>query len=102
MNPNVATALIFYIHTKTTLISYNGFLSSLFSYLSAGIIHASDENPQALSSDMQADKVVLLEFRDHSHFKHFFSQSDYIEAAKIRDAASTISATVFERFEMPK
>ena len=49
-----------------------------------------DENPQALSSDMQADKVVLLEFRDHSHFKHFFSQSDYIEAAKIRDAASTI------------
>ena len=66
------------------------------------IIHASDETPQALSSDMQADKVVLLEFRDHSHFKHFFSQSDYIEAAKIRDAASTISATVFERFEMLK
>jgi len=51
---------------------------------------------------MQADKVVLLEFRDQSHFKHFFSQIDYIEAAKIRDAASTISATVFERFEMPK
>ena len=66
------------------------------------IIHASDKEPQALSPDMQADKVVLLEFRDHSHFKHFFSQIDYIEAAKIRDAASTISATVFERFEMPK
>ena len=66
------------------------------------IIHASDEKPQALSPDMQTDKVVLLEFRDHSHFKHFFSQIDYIEAAKIRDAASTISATVFERFEMSK
>ena len=66
------------------------------------IIHASDEKPQALSPDMQADKVVLLEFRDHSHFKNFFSQIDYIEAAKIRDAASTISATVFQRFEMPK
>ena len=66
------------------------------------IVHASDEEPQALSPDMQADKVVLLEFRDHSHFKNFFSQTDYIEAAKIRDAASTISATVFERFEMPK
>jgi len=65
------------------------------------IIHASDEKPQALSPDMQADKVVLLEFRDHSHFKHFFSQPDYMEAAKIRDAASKISATVFERFKMP-
>ena len=64
------------------------------------IIHASDEEPQALSPDMQVDKVVLLEFRDHSHFKHFFSEVDYVEAAKIRDAASTISATVFERFEM--
>ena len=66
------------------------------------IIHASDQEPHALSPDMQADKVVLLEFRDYSHFKHFFSQTDYIEVAKIRDAASTISATVFERFEMPK
>ena len=66
------------------------------------IIHATDVEPEALTQDMQADKVVLLKFRDHSHIKHFFSQADYIEAAKIRDAASTISATVFERFEMPK
>ena len=50
---------------------------------------------------MKADKVVLLEFKDRDHFKHFFSQADYIEAAKVRDAASSISATVFERFEMP-
>ena len=66
------------------------------------IIHASDEAPMPLSPDMKADKVVLLEFRDQAHFKHFFSQADYVEAAKIRDAASTISATVFERFKMPR
>ena len=65
------------------------------------IVHASDNAPQALSPDMKADKVVLLEFKDRDHFKHFFSQADYIEAAKVRDAASSISATVFERFEMP-
>ena len=65
------------------------------------IIHASDNAPQPLSSDMKADKVVLLEFKDQAHYKHFFSQADYMEAAKIRDAASTISATVFERFKMP-
>jgi len=65
------------------------------------IIHASDDEPRSLSPDMKADKVVLLEFKDSDHFKHFFSQPDYMEAAKIRDAASTISATVFERFEMP-
>ena len=65
------------------------------------IIHASDEAPLALTPDMKADKVVLLEFRDQEHFKHFFSQTDYMEAAKIRDAASTISATVFERFKLP-
>jgi uncharacterized protein (DUF1330 family) len=72
-----------------TTLGIHAMLSLLHLYLCEKkvIIHASDENPQALSSDMQADKVVLLEFRDHSHFKHFFSQSDYIEAAKIRDAA---------------
>lgn len=64
-------------------------------------IHASDDAPQPLSPDMKADKVVLLEFRDPEHYKHFFSQADYMEAAKIRDAASTLSATMFERFEMP-
>jgi uncharacterized protein (DUF1330 family) len=65
------------------------------------IIHASDNAPQALSPDMKTDKVVLLEFRDSTHYKNFFSQADYMEAAKVRDAASTISATVFERFEIP-
>lgn len=64
------------------------------------IIHASDNTPQPLSPDMKADKVVLLEFKNQSHYKHFFSQADYIEAAKIRDAVSTISATMFERFQM--
>ena len=63
-------------------------------------IHGSDDAPRPLTADMAADKVVLLEFRDRAHYKDFFSQADYIEASKIRDAASTISATVFERFKL--
>ena len=51
-------------------------------------VHASDNAPKALTPDMQADKVVLLEFRDHDHFRHFFAQADYMEAAKVRDASS--------------
>ncbi len=65
------------------------------------IIHASDNAPYPLSPNMKADKVVLLEFRDQSHYQHFFTQADYMEAAKIRDAASTISATMFKRFKIP-
>jgi len=63
-------------------------------------VHGSDDAPRALTPDMAADKNVLLEFRDHAHVKEFFSQPDYMEAAKIRDAASTMSATMFERFEI--
>jgi len=65
-------------------------------------IHASDNSPHALTPNMKADKVVLLEFQDHDHYLRFFSLEDYVAAAKIRDASATLSATVFERFELPK
>jgi len=61
-------------------------------------IHGSDDAPKPITPDMAADKAVLLEFRDEAHYVHFFSQPDYIAAAKHRDAASTISAIKFERF----
>ena len=60
-------------------------------------VHGSDDAPQALTPDM-ADKNVLLEFRDKAHFEHFFAQEDYMAAAKIRNSASQMSATLFERF----
>ncbi len=90
----------FAIHNRAGYLRYVELATPIFMREKV-IIHASDEEPLALSTDMKSDKVVLLEFRDRAHFKHFFSQTDYIEAAKIRDAASTISATVFERFKMP-
>ena len=62
-------------------------------------VHGSDDAPQALTPDMAADKNVLLEFRDKAHFDNFFAQEDYTAAAKIRNAASKMSATLFERFE---
>lgn len=62
-------------------------------------VHGSDDAPQALTADMAADKNVLLEFRDKAHFEHFFAQDDYMAAAKIRNDASRMSASLFERFE---
>jgi uncharacterized protein (DUF1330 family) len=62
-------------------------------------IVANDEAPVPMSKDIEADKVVLLEFRDDAHVKSFFSQPDYMEAAKIRDAAATLTAIKFKKFE---
>jgi len=52
-----------------------------------------------ITPGLKVDKAVLLEFRDDAHYKHFFTQPDYMAAAKHRDAASTITAMKFERFE---
>lgn len=57
-----------------------------------------DETATAISPGLKVNKAVLLEFRDKAHYKHFFSQPDYMAAAKHRDAASTITAVRFERF----
>lgn len=90
----------FAIHDREGYERYVALATPIF--IREGVkIHASDDAPQALSDDMSADKVVLLEFRDHAHYKHFFSQADYVAAAKIRDGASKLSATLFQRFEMP-
>lgn len=61
-------------------------------------IHASDDAPRAITKGADFDKVVLLEFRDQDHMTAFFSAKDYMAAAKIRDAAATITAMQFERF----
>ena len=62
-------------------------------------VHAADDEPQPVSPGIKVDKAVLLEFRDANHMKNFFALPDYIEAAKDRDAATTMSAIQFKRFE---
>ncbi len=61
-------------------------------------ILGNDEKPVAMTPDMETDKVVLLEFRDDAHLKNFFALPDYMEAAKHRDLASTLSAVKFDRY----
>ena len=61
-------------------------------------ILGNDTAPVAVTPNMQGDKAVLLEFRDNTHFEQFFALTDYNEAAKHRNAASTLSAVKFERF----
>ncbi len=59
---------------------------------------ANDEAPQVITPGIEADKVVLLEFRDKDHLRDFFALPDYIEATKFRDAATTMNVIQFERF----
>lgn len=86
----------FKIHDRAGYQRYVDLATPIF--MREGVIfHANDESPRALTPDMEADKVVLMEFRDKAHMKAFFSAEDYMEAAKIRDASATISAIMFER-----
>jgi uncharacterized protein (DUF1330 family) len=64
---------------------------------------AADNNPRIDSVDnVSADRVVLLEFRDKNHMKHFFSLEDYQEVAKDRLNSSTGTVMNFEPFQIPK
>jgi uncharacterized protein (DUF1330 family) len=65
------------------------------------VIHAADTSPR-FNNMPEADKVVLMEFRDMAHMGGFMSNPDYLEAAKDRDAGADIVSSVFERMEWPK
>jgi uncharacterized protein (DUF1330 family) len=87
----------FKIHDKTGYARYVELATPIFMREGVKVL-GNDESPVPISPGLEADKAVLLEFRDKAHYKHFFSQPDYIEAAKHRDAASTITAMRFNRF----
>jgi len=87
----------FQIHDKVGYAKYVELATPIFMREGVNVL-GNDEAPMALSPGLKVDKAVLLEFRDMAHYKHFFSQADYIAAAKHRDAASTITAIQFERF----
>jgi len=87
----------FQIHDRQGYEKYVELATPIFMREGVKVL-ANDEAPVLISPGLKADKAVLLEFRDKAHYQHFFSQPDYIEAAKHRDAASTITAMRFERF----
>ena len=87
----------FTIHDRTGYDHYVSLATPIFMREGVKIL-ANDEAPTAMTPNMKADKVVLLEFRDDGHMKTFFSLPDYMEAAKHRDAASVFSAIKFDRF----
>jgi len=87
----------FQIHDREGYAKYVDLATPIF--IREGVkVLANDEAPVPMSPGLKIDKTVLLEFRDKAHCKHFFSQPDYLEAAKHRDAASIITAMRFERF----
>ena len=88
----------FQIHDKAGYARYVELATPIFMREGVRIL-GNDEAPVAMTPDMKADKIVLLEFRDALHMKAFFELPDYIAAAEHRNAASTLSATTFERFE---
>jgi len=88
----------FQIHDKAGYARYVELATPIF--IREGVkILGNDESPVPITPGLKVDKAVLLEFRDDAHYKHFFTQPDYMAAAKHRDAASTITAMKFERFE---
>lgn len=88
----------FHIHDRAGYEEYVKLATPIF-IREGVIIHASDNAPVGITPGVDFDKVVLLEFRDQAHMRGFFSASDYMAAAKIRDAASTLTAVQFERFK---
>lgn len=87
----------FQIHDKSGYAKYVELATPIFMREGVKIL-GNDEAPVPISPGLNVDKAVLLEFRDMAHYKHFFTQADYMAAAKHRDAASTITAVKFERF----
>lgn len=88
----------FKIHDRAGYNAYVALATPIF--IREGVrIHASDDAPVAITKGAEFDKVVLLEFRDQAHMRGFFSLEDYSAAAKIRDAASTLTAIQFDRFK---
>lgn len=87
----------FQIHDRAGYARYVELATPIFMRENVKIL-ANDESPVPISPGLKVDKAVLLEFRDKAHYAHFFSLPDYMEAAKHRDAASTITALRFERF----
>jgi uncharacterized protein (DUF1330 family) len=63
-------------------------------------IHAADDAPRIMGGG-HADKVVLMEFRDHDHMQGFMSNPDYVEIAKDRDAGADLTSTMFNRMKWP-
>ena len=87
----------FQIHDKAGYARYAELATPIFMREGVKVL-GNDEAPVPISPGLKADKAVLLEFRDKTHYKDFFSLPDYVAAAKHRDAASTITAMRFERF----
>jgi len=88
----------FTIHDRAEYDRYAELATPIF--MREGVkFHANDEAPVPMSPGLVADKVVLMEFRDDAHMKHFFALPDYIEAGKHRDAGTKMTIIRFKRFE---
>lgn len=87
----------FTIHDRAGYDRYVALATPIFMREGVKIL-ANDEAPIAMTPNMKADKIVLLEFRDDAHMQAFFALPDYVAAAEHRNAASTLSAVKFDRF----
>lgn len=88
------------IHDRVEYDKYAALAGPIF--MREGVRVLGNDEAPSFMGDVQADKAVLLEFRDKAHLKAFFALSDYAEAAKHRDAGTTMRVTRFNKFEIPK
>lgn len=87
----------FTIHDRAEYDRYVELATPIF--IREGVkVLANDEAPVAMSPGLEADKAVLLEFRDGGHMKSFFELEDYKAAAVHRDAGTKMTIIRFKRF----
>ena len=59
-----------------------------------------DAEPQPLTSGLEMDKVVVMEFRDDAHMAAFFSLSDYQPVQIHRGKGGRMRTVKTQRFDM--
>ena len=64
-------------------------------------VHVNDEAPQVVAGQIDAEKVVVLEFRDDAHMAAVLGSDAYKAAMVHRDKAIKIRTLKVERFQMP-
>ena len=79
---------------------YARMAGELFMREGVGII-VNDEEPDVVAGKIEADKVVVLEFRDDAHMNAVLGSDDYKAALVHREKAIRIRTLKVRRFPMP-
>ena len=71
-------------------------------FMAEGVqVHVNDESPEVVAGEIEADKVVVLEFRDDAHMRDVLGSEGYARAMVHREKAIRIRTLKVRRFPRP-